>query len=248
MDYASPDFVMDSNITTSADMFSLGLIVIALYNSPHRTPFDTGFSTSNYKRILTSASTTPTQSNNYLSSRPIPRELVTNLLPRLITRRPAQRYGAREFQEAAYFDSILVSTIRFLDTLPAKTPNEKSQFLRGLPRILPQFPKSVLEKKVLPALLEETKDYDLLSLIFQNVFKIVELVPNGKRTFGDRVIPTMRDIFLTSAKGHTRSQNLNKESSKEGGLLVLLEHMPLVTSHCSGKEFKDCKSVSCFQS
>jgi SCY1-like protein 2 len=55
---------------------------------------------------------------------------------------------AKEFQQSAYFDNILISTIRFLDSLPAKTPSEKSQFMRGLSRVLPSFPKSVLEKKV----------------------------------------------------------------------------------------------------
>jgi SCY1-like protein 2 len=37
---------------------------------------------------------------------------------------------AKEFQQSAYFDNILISTIRFLDALPAKTPNEKAQFMR----------------------------------------------------------------------------------------------------------------------
>ena len=56
--------------------------------------------------------------------------------------------NAREFQQSQFFDNILVSSIRFLDTLPAKTPNEKSQFMRGLSRILNDYPKSVLDKKV----------------------------------------------------------------------------------------------------
>ena len=62
---------------------------------------------------------------------------------------------AKEFQQSAYFDNMLISTIRFLDELPAKTPNEKAQFMRGLTRVLMQFPNKVLERKVLPALLEE---------------------------------------------------------------------------------------------
>lgn len=239
MDYASPDFVMDNNIGAASDMFSLGLIVIALYNSPHRTPLESGFSTSQYKRILASPSTIPNQSNNYLSSRPIPKDITTSVLPRLITRRPAQRLTAREFQQVAYFDSILVSTIHFLESLPAKTQNEKQQFLRGLPRILPQFPKSVLEKKVLPALLEETKDYELLSPIFQNMFKVVELAPNGKRTFCEKVVPVLREIFLATGKAQ---KGQGRDSSKEAGLLVVLENMKVITANSTGKEFKEGKS------
>ena len=238
IDYASPDFVMDNNINTSADIFSLGLIIIALYNSPHRTPLNTNFSVPTYKRMLASPSTTPTQSNNYLSTRPIPKDILTSVLPRLITRRPAQRLSAREFQQAQYFDSILVSTIRFLDSLPAKTSAEKSQFMRGLPRILSQFPKSVLEKKVLPALLDENKDHELLSLTLQNVFKVLALVPNSKRSFCERVLPTLREIFLSPAKAR-KGQKAERDTSTDGGLMVVMEQMCVITENCSGKEFKD---------
>lgn len=238
LDYASPDFVMDTNITTAADMFSLGLVIISMYNSPHRSPLDTGMSVSTYRRMLSSPSSTPTQRNNYLSTQAIPDQVLSSLLPRLITRRPAQRYSAREFQEAQYFDSILVSTLRFLDNLPAKTASEKAQFMRGLPRIMPQFPKSVLEKKVLPALLEEMKDHELLSPILEDVFKIVETVPNGRRVFSEKVIPRLRTIFLTSS-GKTSKAQVERDTAKEGGLVIILERMPLVANSCSGKEFKD---------
>lgn len=239
VDYASPDLIMDNNINFAADLFSLGLIIIALFNSPHRSPISTNYSVSTYKRLLASPSTTPTQSNNYLSTRPIPKDIVSSVLPRLITRRPAQRFSAREFQQAQYFDSILVSTIRFLDSLPAKTPAEKSQFMRGLPRILPQFPKSVLEKKVLPALLDETKDLELLSLTLQNVFKVVATVPNSKRAFSEKVLPTLRDIFLPQSKSRGKSAPAERDSSRDGGLMVVMENMATVASNCSGKEFKD---------
>lgn len=236
--YASPDLVMDNNFNIGADMFSLGLIVISLYNKPHRSPLETDNSISTYKRMLSSPASTPTQRNNYLSSQPIPAEVLTSLLPRLITRRPAQRAGAREFQQAQYFDSILVSTLRFLDSLPAKTPHEKSQFMRGLPRVMSQFPKAVLEKKVLPALLEEMKDPDLLSLLLENIFKIIEMIPNGKQSFSETVLPRLRQIFFTTGKGGKAQE---RDTSKEGGLVLILENMKLVSTHCSNKQFKDGK-------
>ncbi|KAF2842362.1 ARM repeat-containing protein [Patellaria atrata CBS 101060] len=237
LDYTSPDFVMDTNISSAADMFSLGLLIIALYNSPHKSPLESNGSPSTYKRLFSSSSNVPSQHNNFLSAQPLPRALVTGLLPRLITRRPAQRMNAREFQQADYFDNILVSSIRFLDSLPAKTPNEKSQFMRGLPRILNQFPKSVLEKKVLPALLEEMKDRELLSLVLQNVLKIINVLPSSKRAFSEKVIPRLREIFLGA--GSAKDKTAEKENLKEAGLMVLLENMGVIAENSSGKEFKD---------
>ncbi|KAF2428851.1 kinase-like protein [Tothia fuscella] len=235
-DYTSPDFVMDNNASSAADIFSLGLLIVALYNSPHKSPLETNMSLSAYKRIFASSSSVPNQSNNYMSSVPLPKA-VSNFLPRLIARRPAQRLNAREFQQADYFDNILVNTIRFLEALPAKTPGEKSQFLRGLPRILNQFPKNVLEKKVLPALLEEMKDRELISLILANVFKMIKIMPSGKRAFSEKIIPRLRDVFLTTsiAKGAAPE----RDSSKEAGLMVLLENMNVIAENTSGNEFKD---------
>ncbi|KAF2704525.1 hypothetical protein K504DRAFT_449523 [Pleomassaria siparia CBS 279.74] len=239
LDYTSPDFVIDGNVTPAADMFSLGIMIIALYNSPHRSPMDFNGNQSSYKRAYSSSSSIPNRTNNFMSSQPMPKEVVNGVLDRLITRRPAQRLDAREFQQAQYFDNILVSTIRFLDSLPAKTPNEKTQFLRGLPRILNQFPKSVLEKKVLPALLEETKDRELLALVLQNVFKMISMLPSGKRAFTEKVIPKLRETFLSTPAAAGKGTTQDRDSLKEAGLMVLLENMNIAAENSSGKEFKD---------
>ncbi|KAK7418558.1 Protein kinase domain-containing protein ppk32 [Neonectria punicea] len=234
LDYTSPDYVVDNNINSSADMFSLGLLSVALYNSPHGSPLECNGSLSTYKRLFQASSNIPSTNNNFLSSRPLPKELSYQVLPRLITRRPAQRMTAREFQQSEYFDNILVSTIRFLDAFPAKTPNEKSSFMRGLLKVLPSFPKSVMEKKVLPALLDELKDRDLLSLILQNIFKIIELLPSARRAFGEKVRPALREIFVANAK-----QAQEKDPARDAGLMVVLENLSPIAKNCSGKEFKD---------
>jgi len=230
---------MDNNITPAADMFSLGMLIIALYNSPHKSPLDFNGSSSSYKRAFSSSSSVPSKTNNFMSSQPLPRDVVNGVLDRLITRRPASRMDAREFQQAQYFDNILVSTIRFLDGLPGKTPNEKSQFMRGLPRILNQFPKSVLDKKILPALLEEMKDRELLTLILQNVFKIITMLPSGKRAFTEKVIPKLRETFLSAPAANPKAPAQERDSLKEAGLMVLLENMQIAADNSSGKEFKD---------
>jgi SCY1-like protein 2 len=232
LDYASPDFVIDSNLNVSADIFSMGLLTIALYNFPHTSPIQANGNQSTYKKIFSSASTTPSSRNDFLSTRPLPRELSLTL-SRLLARRPAERMTAREFQQSAFFDNILVNTIRFLDALPAKTANEKAQFMRGLGRVMPQFPASVLGKKVLTALLDELKDKELLALILQNVFQIIKAIPSGRRVFPEKVLPRLREVFLT------KSKNEDRDPGKEAGLMIVLENAGLISENCSGKEFKD---------
>lgn len=234
LDYSSPDFVLDHNLNPSADMFSLGLLCIALYNSPHKSPLECNSSVSAYKRFFQSSSTIPTVNNNFMSSRPLPKDLLVHVLPRLITRRPAQRITAKEFQETDFFDNILVSTIRFIESFPAKTANEKQSFLRGLNKVLPSFPKAVMEKKLLPALIEEMKDKALLSLILGNVFKIIDLLPSGRRAFTDKVRPALKDIFVTNNKNAE-----DKDPARDAGLMVVLENISTIANNSPGKEFRD---------
>src|SRR5271156_1423246 len=232
LDYTSPDFVLDQNLNISADMFSLGLVIVALYNYPHKSPIETNGNQSTYKKIFGSISTMPSPGNDFLSSRPLPREL-SQTLPRVLARRPVERMTASEFQQSEYFDNILVNTIRFLDALPAKTPNEKAQFMRGLGMVMPQFPASVLGKKVLIALLDELKDKELLALILQNVFKIIQIIPFGQKVFPELVLPRLREVFLAKSKPEER------DSGKEAGLVIVLENIQLISKNCSSKVFKD---------
>ena len=242
LDYSSPDFVIDSNISSAADMYSLGLILLALYNSPHESPLHPNANISTYRKLFSSPSTVPSSNNNFLCRKSLPSAVKTEVLPRLITRRPAQRMIAREFQQSGFFDNILVSTLKYLDSLPAKNANEKSQFMRGLPRIVEQFPKRVLEKKILSALLEEAKDREMLALVFLNVFKIITILPSPQRAFTTRVLPRLREVFVSAS---TKSTLNDRDTAKEAGIMVVLDNIELISEHCSGKEFRDGKSKSC---
>jgi SCY1-like protein 2 len=86
----------------------------------------------------------------------------------------------------------------------------------------------------LPALLEELKDRELLSLILQNVFKIIDLLPSSRRAFSEKVRPALKDIFVINAK-----QTQEKDGPRDAGLMVFLENLSSISSNCSGKEFKD---------
>lgn len=232
LDYTSPDFVLDSNVTFAADIYSLGLVLLACYRYPHLSPFETNGNQSTYKKLCSSTSSVPNPSNNYLSANELPRELAQTL-PRVLARRPAQRLTASEFQQSEYFDNILVNTMRFIDAFPAKSAAEKSQFMRGLGRVMPQFPPSVLSKKILSALLDEMKDRDLLAVILPNIFSIIKVIPKSQEAVSDKVLPRMKEIFITKSKSEER------DTSKEAALLVVLENIKLLADNCTAKQFKD---------
>ena len=142
--------------------------------------------------------------------------------------------NVREFQQSQFFNNILVSTIKFLESMPAKTSNEKAQFLRGLPRILDQFPNSVLAKTIVPAILEELSDRDLMAPALRCFFKIMDMLPYNKRIFQDLAISRLREVFLGKGGKVTIDH-----ASIESGLIVILENIGAVAELCSGKDFQD---------
>lgn len=154
---------------------------------------------------------------------------------------------ARDFQQSEYFDNILVSTLRFLDQFPAKTPSEKSAFMRGLPKILPQFPRSVLEKKILPGLVEELRDGSLVALILPNIFQIVEAA--SSRLYSEKVLKRIKEVFLPSSNVPTSTSEpktaaakiaeREREAGREGGLTVILTKMHIIKEKTTALEFKE---------
>ena len=232
LDYTSPDFVLDSNVNFSADMFSLGLVLLACYKEPHTSPIETHGNQATYKKAMSSPSIVPGPHNNYGCQNKLPREL-ENTLGRVLARRATGRMTAAEFQQSEYFDNILVNTMRFLDGFPAKTPVEKQSFLRGLPRVMSQFPVSVLDKKILSVLLDELKDKELLSLVLQNIFEIVKKVKNRRDTLANKVLPALKVIFTTPSRSQER------DTSKEAGLVVFLENVQIISDNSSAQQFKE---------
>lgn len=83
--------------------------------------------------------------------------------------------------------------------------------------------------------MDELKDRELLPLILQNVFGILQRIPNGRRVFPERIIPRLKEVFgIGSGKGATE-----RDSKKDAGLMVVLDNMNLIADSCSGMEFKD---------
>lgn len=119
-------------------MFSLGCLAYAVHNK--------GVS---FLKTFNSYHTYEKQvkSINYQSFTNIPTHL-KQVIQSLLSRNPNQRMTPADFQNSKYFDNLLVSTMKFLESFPEKTREEKAQFMKGLSRVLGQFPERVLKKKV----------------------------------------------------------------------------------------------------
>ncbi|KAI9275062.1 hypothetical protein EDC94DRAFT_509823 [Helicostylum pulchrum] len=213
LDYAAPEFVLDNNVCQANDMFSLGCLAYAVHNK--------GLS---LLKTFNSFHTFENQVKSFPSQQftNVPDDL-KQVIRTLLVRHPKQRMTPIEFQNSKYFDNLLVSTMKFLESFPEKTREEKAQFMKGLARVLGQFPERVLKRKILPSLLEELKDAQLLPYTIPNIFIITQKL--SQQEFCDLVLPALKPVF------NVRDPPQN--------MIVLLEKLDILQQKTPRETFRD---------
>lgn len=188
-DYMAPEYALDEKLSPENDMYSLGCVVYAVHNkgSP---PFRNLNSLPNLRGNADQLSTIIGSQSWSRMGRD-----VLDLLSNLLTRYPGARLSAASFQQSSYFNSILVSTLKFMerDNFAGRTKEERVQYLKGLLKILPQFSDRLLRRKVLPAVLELMTDRSLLPFILPNVFHISKNLSSLE--FTNSVLPKLKPLF-----------------------------------------------------
>ncbi|KAJ1028761.1 hypothetical protein NDA16_001926 [Ustilago loliicola] len=188
-DYMAPEYALDEKLGPENDMYSLGCVVYAVHNkgSP---PFRNRNSLPNLRGNADQLSTVIGSQSWSRMGRD-----VLDLLSNLLTRYPGARLTATSFQQSSYFNSILVSTLKFMerDNFAGRTKEERVQYLKGLLKILPQFSDRLLRRKVLPAVLELMTDRSLLPFILPNVFHISKGLSSLE--FTNSVLPKLKPLF-----------------------------------------------------
>ncbi|CAO1632953.1 unnamed protein product [Sympodiomycopsis kandeliae] len=218
-DYLAPEYALDEKREPANDLYSLGCIVYAVH-SRGDSPFRNRNSIVNLRSNAETLSTIQGSSNwSRLGND------VINVLTSLLTRYPGGRLTAQTFQRDAYFNNILVSTLKFLEreSFSGRSKDERVQFLKGLLGVLPQFSDRLLRRKVLPALLELMTDRALLPFILPNVFHIAKNLSSIE--FTSSVLPRLQPLF--SIQDPPQNQ------------LMLLDHMELFVSKTSPSTFRE---------
>jgi len=77
-----------------------------------------------------------------------------------------------------------------------KSPPEKAEFFRSLPKVMPQFPDRILFRKILPTLLEELKDLQLAPFLLLSILFICEKL--SVEEYATKVLPFLRPLFTVA--------------------------------------------------
>ncbi|KAI9327549.1 kinase-like domain-containing protein [Obelidium mucronatum] len=185
LDFLAPEAVLDSRVDSRSDIWSLGCLIYAIFNQGV-SPLYTNDNLQSYRSKVGAVHLHVDVAKNVPSS-------LVEPLQRMIQKDPASRLSLAEFQTSAFFDNILVSTISFLEAFVEKNQISKAQFLKGLVKMLPQFSMKLVNRKILPALLNEIKDPLMTPFVLPNIFWISEHSTNEE--FNARILPALKSVF-----------------------------------------------------
>ncbi|OSD01672.1 kinase-like protein [Trametes coccinea BRFM310] len=183
-DYIAPEYALDEVLDPASDMYSLGCLIYAVHckgNPPFKNHGSLNSVRANAGKPL-------------VGMERLEQDLRA-LLSALITRHPQNRPNPSDLPLHAFFSSLPVSTLNFLDrsNFAAKTREEKISFMKGLTSVLDRFSEGLRIRKILPSLLEEMKDTHLLPYILPNIFAISQIL--SATQFASLVLPSLKPLF-----------------------------------------------------
>ncbi|KAF9492229.1 kinase-like protein [Pleurotus eryngii] len=219
-DYMAPEYALDEALLTASDMYSLGCLIYAVHckgNPPFKNHGSLGGLRDNAGRSIPGMEGLDTD--------------LQELLRSMITRHATSRPSPSTLPSHAFFSSLPISTLNFLDrsNFTAKTREEKISFMKGLTSVLDRFSEGLKSRKILPSLLEEMKDTHLLPYILPNVFAISNALTPSQ--FATTVLPSLKPLFVIKEPPQnmlTLLDNLSMLQGKTDKVVFREQVLPLV--------------------
>ncbi|KAI8512793.1 SCY1-like protein 2, partial [Branchiostoma belcheri] len=216
LNYHAPEYVLQCACDTPGDLFSLGMLFYAIFNQG-KTIMDCGSSLPTYKRNIEQLGSLRM---SVLGSVPDP---VRECVKLMLNVEPTVRPDADQMSKIPFFDDVGAMTLQYLDTLLQRDNLQKSQFFKGLPKVMSKLPKRVLLQRVLPCLTQEFVNPDMIPFVLPNVLLIADDCSNEEYT--RLVLPQLKPVF--------------KVSEPVQIVIILLQKMDLLLSKTPSQDVKD---------
>lgn len=188
VDYMAPELAIDKRLGPENDVWSLAAVLYATYTL--KPPLDCRANPNNYKeeyeRFARKLKTMP----------PLSSRLSLSVTQAMFERTPSSRMNLGTLLQTSYFNNSLVKALEFLDDFGTKASGEKVAFLKQLIKILPEFPKSVLQRKILKFALGELSGPTADAACTQHLASVVFAIAKdmSRLTFSEEVLPIFRTL------------------------------------------------------
>ncbi|KAJ7404613.1 SCY1-like protein 2 [Willisornis vidua] len=217
-EYLAPEYILSVSCETASDMYSLGAVMYAVFNKG-KPIFEV-----NKQDIYKSFSRQLDQLSRLSSStlQNIPDE-VREHVKLLLNVAPAVRPDADQMTKIPFFDDVGAMTLQYFDSLFQRDNLQKSQFFKGLPKVLPKLPKRVIIQRILPCLTSEFVNPDMVPFVLPNVLLIAEECT--KEEYTRLILPDLSPVF--------------KQQEPIQILLIFLQKMDLLLTKTPPDEIKN---------
>ncbi|XP_053676283.1 SCY1-like protein 2 [Anopheles nili] len=188
LDYMAPEIQTNSSCSILSDMFSLGMVVCAIFNHG-RSLIQSGNSTSTYLKQMELLDEAV---HNILPRIPIPLQEATT---RLLKKSPGARPTAQLLTLIKYFSDPAVQALQFLDVINMKDPTQKTHYYRStLREVLPFIPRKLWWQHIWPNLQQEMRADEVLAAVLQPALTLVQESSNTE--YEAIILPTFKTVFV----------------------------------------------------
>ncbi|XP_072124302.1 SCY1-like protein 2 [Mobula birostris] len=187
-EYVAPEYILSVSCDLASDMYSLGGVMFTVFNDG--TPIFEVNKQDIFKSFSRQLDQLTRLGPGILQKVP---EEVREHLKLLLNVTPAVRPDADQLCKIPFFDDIGAMTLQYFDTLFQRDNLQKSQFYKGLPKVLPKLPKRVVVQRILPCLTSEFVNPDMVPFVLPNVLLIVEECT--KEEYVKLILPDLVPVF-----------------------------------------------------
>ncbi|XP_054609500.1 SCY1-like protein 2 isoform X1 [Dunckerocampus dactyliophorus] len=221
-EYLAPEYILSVSCDTASDMYSLGVVMHAVF-SEGKPVFQV-----NKHDIFKSFSRQLDQLSNISPAllNKIPEE-VRDHVKMLLSVTPNVRPDADQMTKIPFFDDVGAVTLQYFDSLFQRDNLQKSQFYKGLPKVLPKLPKRVVVYRILPSLTSEFVNPDMVPFVLPNVLLIAEECT--KEEYVRLILPDLTPVF--------KQQEPIQASNMI--LLIFLQKMDLLLTKTPAEDIKN---------
>ncbi|XP_077450185.1 SCY1-like protein 2 isoform X2 [Stigmatopora argus] len=217
-EYLAPEYILSVSCDTASDMYSLGVVAHAVFNEGKPV-----FAVNKHD-IFKSFSRQLDQLTNISPAllNKLPEE-VRDHVKMLLSVSPNVRPDADQMTKIPFFDDVGAVTLQYFDSLFQRDNLQKSQFYKGLPKVLPKLPKRVVVYRILPVLSSEFINPDMVPFVLPNVLLIAEECT--KDEYIRLILPDLTPVF--------------KQQEPIQILLIFLQKMDLLLTKTPPEDIKN---------
>ncbi|XP_061180862.1 SCY1-like protein 2 [Saccostrea echinata] len=155
LDYMAPEYYLTHSCSEASDMFSLGVLIYCIYNHG-KALYECHGQLSQFKKFVEELRKFR---SSLLGSVP---DSLQQYVKLLLNTEPTVRPDPSQLMKVDFFDDVGTVTLQFMDTLFQRDNLQKSEFFRGLPKIMKNLPKRVNLQRILPPLVKESVNADMV--------------------------------------------------------------------------------------